>query len=40
VSFVFAPASARDGLWLTIAGLAVTLLFSLMIARSTDGHPA
>jgi hypothetical protein len=40
VSFVFAPASARQGLWLTIAGLAVTLLVSLTIARTTDARPA
>jgi hypothetical protein len=40
VSFVFAPASARHGLWLTIAGLAVTLLVSLMIGRTTDARPA
>jgi hypothetical protein len=39
VSFVFAPASARQGLWLTTAGLAVTLLVSLMIAR-TDTRPS
>jgi hypothetical protein len=40
VSFVFAPASARHGLWLTIAGLAVTLIVSLMIARTADARPA
>jgi hypothetical protein len=40
VSVVFAPASARHGLWLTIAGLAVTLLVSLMIARTSDALPA
>ena len=40
VSFVFAPASARQGLWLTIAGLAVTLLVSWVIGRGADAHPA
>jgi len=40
VSFVFAPASARQGLWLTIAGMAVTLVASLMIARTADARPA
>jgi hypothetical protein len=39
-SFVFAPASMRQGLWLTIAGLAVTLLASLMIGRTSDARPA
>ena len=33
VSFVFAPASARDGLWLTIAGVVVTLLGAWAVAR-------
>jgi hypothetical protein len=40
VSLVFAPASARQGLWLTIAGLAFTLLVSLMLDRATDTRPA
>jgi hypothetical protein len=40
VSFVFAPASARQGLWLTIVGLAVTLLVSWVIGRGSDAHRA
>jgi hypothetical protein len=39
VSFVFAPASARQGLWLTTAGLTITLLVSLMIARTSGARP-
>jgi uncharacterized membrane protein YfhO len=40
VSLVFAPASARHGLWLTIAGLVFTLLVSLLLDRATDTRPA
>jgi hypothetical protein len=40
VSFVFAPASARQGMWVTIAGLAVTLIVSWVIGRGSDAHPA
>jgi hypothetical protein len=34
VSFVFAPASARYGWWLTIGGLAATLLCAWAVRRS------
>jgi hypothetical protein len=40
VSFVFAPASARQGLWLTIAGLVLTLIVSWRIGRTSDADPA
>jgi hypothetical protein len=40
VTFVFAPASARQGVWLTIAGLAATLIASWVIGRGADAHPA
>lgn len=34
VTFRFAPASARYGLWMTIAGLAATLVGAVLVARS------
>lgn len=38
VAFTFAPASARQGLWLTIAGVAATLLGAWTVAR-VSGSP-
>lgn len=40
LSFTFAPASARHGLWLTITGIAVTLLAAWAVGHQPDGRVA
>jgi hypothetical protein len=40
VTFTFAPASARQGLWLTLAGIAATLLGAWAVGRASGSPEA